>query len=78
MLTRYRPAIRIHDLRHNFASHLANKGVSLQVVGGLIGHTQIRTTQRYSHLQDAALRDATNLFGSIYTAAGKQKTGTQG
>jgi integrase len=76
-ITRYKPTLRIHDLRHNFASHLANKGVSLQVVGGLIGHTQIRTTQRYSHLQDAALRDATNLFGSIYTAAGKQKTGTR-
>jgi len=76
-ITRYKPTLRIHDLRHNFASHLANKGVSLQVVGGLIGHTQIRTTQRYSHLQDAALRDATNLFGSIYAAAGKQKTGTR-
>ncbi len=74
-ITRYKLNLRIHDLRHNFASHLANKGVSLQVVGGLIGHTQIRTTQRYSHLQDAALRDATNIFGTIYTGM-KKKTGT--
>ena len=39
-LKRYRPTVRVHDLRHNFASHLASNGVSLQVVGKLLGHTQ--------------------------------------
>ena len=65
-LTRYRPTLRIHDLRHNFASHLASNGVSLQVVGKLLGHTQVQTTARYSHLQDEALRAATNKFGDIF------------
>src|ERR1035437_6686841 len=74
-LKRYRPTLRVHDLRHNFASHLASNGVSLQVVGKLLGHSQIATTMRYSHLQDSALRDATGVFGAIYEGA--KKTGTK-
>jgi integrase len=70
-LTRYRPTLRIHDLRHNFASHLASNGVSLQVVGKLLGHTQASTTMRYAHLQDEALRVATNKFGRIFEQAPK-------
>ncbi|MGP8252722.1 MAG: tyrosine-type recombinase/integrase [Terracidiphilus sp.] len=65
-LRRYRPTVRVHDLRHNFASHLASNGVSLQVVGKLLGHTQAATTMRYAHLQDAPLRDAANQFGRIF------------
>jgi integrase len=65
-LTRYRPTLRVHDLRHNFASHLASNGVSLQVVGKLLGHTQASTTMRYAHLQDAPLRNAANQFGRIF------------
>jgi integrase len=67
MLTKYRPTVRIHDLRHSYASHLVSSGVSLQTVGKLLGHTQSATTMRYAHLQDAILRDATNRFGDIYT-----------
>jgi integrase len=76
MKTRYRPTLRVHDLRHNFASHLASSGVTLQVVGKLLGHTMTQTTMRYSHLQDEATRAATNVFGRIYTKAGAPKTGT--
>lgn len=76
-ITRYKPTLRIHDLRHNFASHLASKGVSLQIVGKLLGHSQIATTMRYSHLQDAALRDATGIFSAIYSDAATRKTGTK-
>jgi integrase len=61
MITRYRPTVRIHDLRHSFASHLVSNGVSLQIVGKLLGHTQAATTMRYAHLQDEALRAATGL-----------------
>lgn len=72
-ITRYRPTFRIHDLRHSFASHLVSSGVSLHIVGKLLGHTQPQTTARYAHLQDEALRDATNRFGEIFkTASGKQ------
>jgi integrase len=66
MVTRYSPTVRIHDLRHNFASHLATSGVSLLVIGKLLGHTQPSTTMRYAHLQDSALRAATNQFGDIF------------
>lgn len=51
---------RIHDLRHSFASVLASSGISLPLIGGLLGHTQVSTTARYSHLHDDALRVATN------------------
>jgi integrase len=74
MITRYKPTVRIHDLRHSFASHLASNGVSLQILGKLLGHTQPQTTQRYAHLSDGALRDATNCFGEIFTAAGRQNS----
>jgi integrase len=64
-VTRYRPTVRIHDLRHSFASHLVSNGVSLQIVGKLLGHTQASTTMRYAHLQDESLRAATNRFAEV-------------
>ena len=66
-ITRYRPTVRIHDLRHSFASHLVSNGVSLQIVGKLLGHTQAATTMRYAHIQDEALRAASNRLSQIYT-----------
>lgn len=51
---------RIHDLRHSYASFLVSDGASLPIVGRLLGHTQAATTNRYSHLEDDALRQATN------------------
>ena len=67
MLKRYKPTVRIHDLRHSYASHLVSNGVSLQIVGKLLGHTQAVTTMRYAHLQDDALRIATNRLSVLYT-----------
>ncbi len=52
--------VRIHDLRHSFASFLVNAGRSLYEVQTLLGHTQIKTTQRYAHLSTASLRNASN------------------
>ena len=57
--------VRIHDLRHTYASILASGGVSLPIVGGLLGHTQAATTHRYTHLFDESLRAATALVGSL-------------
>jgi integrase len=59
MLKHYKPAVRLHDLRHTFASHLVSSGASLHIVGKLLGHTLPSTTQRYAHVADRALRDAT-------------------
>lgn len=53
--------LRIHDLRHTYASMLASKKVPLQVVGALLGHTQAQTTLRYAHLYDDPLREATEV-----------------
>jgi site-specific recombinase XerD len=71
MPKRYCPIVRPHDLRHNFASHLASNGVSHPVVSKLLGHTQAAATMCYAHLQDAPLRDAANQFGRIFTSAPK-------
>jgi len=52
--------VRIHDLRHSFASLLINSGRSLYEVQRLLGHTQIKTTQRYAHLAPETLLAASN------------------
>ena len=56
--------VRIHDLRHSYASFLVNAGRSLYEVQRLLGHTQIKTTQRYAHLSHDTLLDATNSVNS--------------
>jgi integrase len=55
--------VRLHDLRHTYASHLVSGGMSLHMVGRLLGHTQPGTTARYAHLADDPLREATNRLG---------------
>jgi len=59
--------VRIHDLRHTYASMLASAGQSLPTIGALLGHSQASTTQRYSHLIDSALREATEIVGRAVT-----------
>jgi len=50
------PDVRVHDLRHTFASLLVSGGMLLPMIGRLLGHTQVQTTQRYAHLFDDPLR----------------------
>jgi integrase len=61
--------VRLHDLRHSFASLLINSGRSLYEVQKILGHTQVKTTQRYAHLsQDtllAAANAATQAVGAV-------------
>ncbi len=48
--------VRLHDLRHTFASRLASAGVSLQVIASVLGHTSVRMAERYARPNEAALR----------------------
>jgi integrase len=61
--------VRIHDLRHTFASLGARSGMSLPVIGALLGHTSSQTTQRYAHLSDDPLRAAADSIGSDIAAS---------
>jgi integrase len=65
------PAARLYDLRHTFASVGAGGGLSLPIIGRLLGHTQARTTQRYAHLADDPVREAAEKIGAVISGAGK-------
>lgn len=61
--------MRLHDLRHAFASVGASGGDSLLVIGALLGHRDAKTTQRYAHLQDDPIRAAANRISGAIAAA---------
>lgn len=52
------PDVRIHDLRHTYASNAVSSGMPIQMVGRLLGHSQIQTTMRYAHLADDPVQKA--------------------
>jgi integrase len=56
---------RFHDLRHSHASLLINSGASLALIGRLLGHSKISTTQRYAHIDVDPLRAATEKVANI-------------
>jgi integrase len=61
--------VRVHDLRHSFASVGVSNGQTLPIIGALLGHTQAATTQRYAHLMDDPLRAASAATGATMAAA---------
>lgn len=61
--------VRIHDLRHTYGAQLASAGLSLPIIGALLGHTKPETTARYAHLMDDPLREATERVGLQYESA---------
>jgi integrase len=65
------PADRAYDLRHSFASIGAGGGLSLPIIGQLLGHVSPRTTARYAHFADDPLREAANKIGAVIAGAGR-------
>jgi integrase len=63
------PDLRLHDLRHSFASVGAGAGLGLPVIGALLGHAQAATTARYAHLASDPLQQAADLIGDRLEAA---------
>jgi integrase len=61
--------VRIHDLRHTFASTAVASGQGLPMIGKLLGHTQVRTTARYAHLAADPVRDAADQVASAIAAS---------
>ena len=58
--------LRVHDLRHSFASALVNQGVPIYDVQKLLGHQSIKTTERYSHLSSERLRQSASAASAFY------------
>ena len=69
--------LRIHDLRHSFASQLASAGASLPLIGALLGHSNPTTTARYTHLFDDPQRAAVEKVGAIIAAAAGEGAGAE-
>lgn len=61
--------VRLHDLRHSFASVGAGASLGLPVIGRLLGHSQPATTARYAHLDADPMRRAVNIIGAAISAA---------
>ena len=62
-------SVRLHDLRHTYASFGAGGGLGLPIIGKLLGHTQASTTARYAHLDNDPLRRAAEAIGGRIAAA---------
>jgi integrase len=69
--------LRIHDLRHSFASELASSGASLPLIGSLLGHANPATTARYAHLFQDPQRAAVERVGAVVAAAGREPEQTE-
>lgn len=67
--------VRLHDLRHSFASVGAAGGLSLPVIGALLGHSQPTTTARYAHLAASPLHQAADTIGARLVAAMNSRAG---
>lgn len=65
--------VRIHDLRHSFASAAVATGQGLPMIGKLLGHSRVETTARYAHLADDPVKAAADRIASTVAAAMKRQ-----
>lgn len=63
------PGVRLHDLRHSFASHAAARSETLPMIGKLLGHARLQSTSRYAHLDDGHVLDAAERIGQLIADA---------
>lgn len=69
--------VRIHDLRHTFASYAVLEGYPIPMVSKLLGHTRISSTLRYAHVDDAQVSQSAERVGGIITGIVSVKSETQ-
>ena len=69
---------KLHDLRHTFATRLAQKGIDIYMIAKLLGHEDIRMTQRYAHHSPESLRIGVEILESdcVLTALAKKEVKT--
>ena len=63
------PDVRLHDLRHSFASHAAARSETLPMIGKLLGHRHVTSTARYAHLDDGQVIEASQQIGALIEEA---------
>ena len=69
--------LRLHDLRHAFASVAASSGMGLPIIGRILGHSQPSTTQRYAHLQSDPVKAAAAAVAGQIAGAMKGTAGAE-
>ena len=69
--------VRLHDLRHSYASSALAAGVPLATVGKILGHKRARTTERYGHLSQDHVAAANDVVGAALAAAIEKATKRQ-
>ena len=67
--------VRLHDLRHSFASVGLAGGDNLAIIGKLLGHADVKTTSRYAHLSDDPVQQAVTRISNSIAAALDGKSG---
>ena len=63
------PDLRLHDLRHTYASFALRLGEGVFAIGRLLGHADAQTTLKYTHLADAMVREAVETVGTALMGA---------
>ena len=66
--------IRLHDLRHTFATWLRQRGIELDVIASQLGHRDLRMTKRYARIASAQVRQAVNGLDSVLPAVPEAET----